>query len=216
ILRDRTGQIVAIGHGDLSAGVHTAKFVQELKDIAPDFNLPASFPTATQYGSLEVASNQPVSVLALRLTANQRGDVLLTSTPIADLSQAAGSSSAYFPQIADGGGYMTSITLLNTSNAAQAGTISLFDDSGAPLNVRSVGGATGTTFPYSIPVAGTFVFQTDGSPSSARVGWASVTPSSANTTPVGAGIFSFSPQGILITESGVPSAAPTTRAPLYA
>ena len=215
MLRDRSGQTVALGHGDLAAGAHVAKFIQELKDIAPDFSLPANFPTATQYGSLEITSSQPVSVLALRLTPNQRGDVLLTSTPIADLTQPVNSSTLYFPQLVDGGGYTTSVTLLNTSGAAESGTLSIFDDTGAALSVRSKDGVTGSSFTYSISAGGAFVFQTDGSPSSARVGWVRVTPNAGNTSPSGAGIFSYSSGGILITESGVPAAVPTTRARVY-
>src|SRR6185369_5666910 len=143
VLRDRSGQTVTTGHGVVAAGAHVAKFIQELKDIAPDFDLPASFPTETQYGSLEITSSQPVSVLALRLTPNQRGDVLLTSTPVADTTQPTNTSTLYFPQLVDGGGYTTSVTLLNTAaNTAEGGTIAIFDDSGSALSVRSKDGVT--------------------------------------------------------------------------
>jgi hypothetical protein len=57
--------------GALAAGAHVAKFIHELADIAPGFMLPASFPTAIRYGSLEITSSQLVSILALRLTGNQ-------------------------------------------------------------------------------------------------------------------------------------------------
>src|SRR5262249_30499074 len=40
-LRDGDGQIIATGHGSLPPDAHRAKFVHELQDIAPDFNLPA-------------------------------------------------------------------------------------------------------------------------------------------------------------------------------
>jgi len=215
MLRDRSGQIVTTGRGTLAAGAHQAKLLQELKDIAPDFNLPANFPTTTLFGSLEIASTQPVSLMALRLTPNQRGDVLLTSTPIADMSRPLISSTLYFPQLVDGGGYTTSVILLNTSGAAQTGTLSVFDDSGVPLSVRPGSGTVASTFSYSIPSAGSFVFQTDGSPSVARAGWVKLTPDSGSTSPVGSGIFSYSAGGILVTESGVPAAVPTTRARVF-
>jgi len=214
-LRDRNGQVLAIGHGTLSPNAHRARFVHQLQDIAPDFNLPANFPTAIQYGSLEITSDQLVSVLGLRLTTNQRGETLLTSTSVADLSQPLTSSTLYFPQLADGGGYTTTVILSNTSAAMETGTISIFDDTGAALNARPVGGAVGSSFSYSIPAAGTLVFQTDGSPSSLRVGWVQVTPSGGSNAPVGAGVFSYSPAGILVTESGIPSSVATVRARLY-
>src|SRR5262249_13016886 len=137
------------------------------------------------------------------------------STPIADLSQPASTSTLYFPELVDGGGATTSVTLLNTSTTTLTGTIATFDDNGAALSVRSTGGTTGSSFPYSIPSGGAFVFKTDGSPSATRPGWVKVTPTSGQSAPVGAVIFSISAGGILVTESGVPSATPTTRARLY-
>jgi len=129
-----------------------------------------SFPAATRFGSLEISSSQPVSVVALRLTINQRGETLLTSTPIADLSASLTSSPVYFPQLTDGGGAATTLILLNTSNGTEAGTLAIFDDSGAPLTLRDSGGASGSAFPYSVPAGGAFVFQTDGSPAALRAG----------------------------------------------
>jgi hypothetical protein len=186
-----------------------------LNTIAPDFNLPASFPTSMLYGSLEVRSTVPVSVLALRLTTNQRGDTLLTSTPVANLSNALTTSPVYFPQLANGGGFTTSLVLLNTSAATESGTIAVSADDGTALTVQPVGGQAGSSFSYSIPASGLFVFQTDGTPSSTHAGSVRVTPSAGSNAPVGAGIFSYSPGGILVTESGIPSAQPTTKARLY-
>src|SRR5437867_9736030 len=213
-LRDRDAQIVATGHGSLGVGAHFAKFIHELRDVAPDFNLPASFPAATRFGSLEITSSQPVSVVALRLTTNQRGETLLTSTPIADLSASLTSSPVYFPQLADGGGYATTLILLNTSNGTEAGTLAIFDDNGAPLTLRDTSGTSGSAFPYSIPAGGAFVFQTGGQ-AALRVGWVKLTPNPGSPAPVGAGVFSYSPAGILVTESGIPSAIPTTNARIY-
>jgi hypothetical protein len=214
-LRDRNGQVVAIGQGGLPANAHRARFVHQLQDLAPNFNVPANFPTAIQFGSLEITSSQPVSVLGLRLTTNQRGETLLTSTAVADLSRAPASSPVYFPQLADGGGYTTSIVLSNTSSTTEAGTAAILDDDGNPLSVRVAGGATGSSFNYSIPAGGVFVLQTDGSPDSPRTGWVKITPDSGNTAPVGAGVFSYSPGGILVTESGIPSSPAATRARVY-
>jgi hypothetical protein len=213
-LRNQNAQTLAIGHGSLAAGAHFAKFIHQLRDVAPDFDLPLNFSTATLFGSLEITSTQPVSIVALRLTTNQRGETLLTSTPIADLSVPPTNSPAYFPHLADGGGYRTGLILLNTSTDLEAGTVEIFDDTGAPLPLREAGGSTASSFPYSIPAGGTFVFQSDGSSIEPRVGWVRLT-AHVGRTPVGAGIFSYSPAGILVTESGIPSAAPTTLARIY-
>jgi hypothetical protein len=156
-----------------------------------------------------------VSVLGLRLTNNQRGDTLLTSTSVADLSKPQNNSIFYFPQLADGGGYTTSVILSNTSGANESGTISFADDTGTPLSVRPIGGTAGPGFSYNIPAAGVFVMQTDGSPPDVRIGSIKVTPDSGTNAPVGIGVFSYTPAGILVTETGIPSAVPTTHARLY-
>jgi hypothetical protein len=214
-LRDRSGQTLATGHGTLPQGAHRARFIQQLIDIAPDFIIPPNFSTSILYGSLEIGSSQPVSVLGLRLTNNQRGETLLTSTVVADLSRPASTSPVYFPQLADGEGYTTTVILSNTSGSAESGTISVMDDNGAALSIGQTGGTSASSFNYSIPPAGTFVFQTDGSPAATRIGWIKVTPSSGNNAPAGAGVFSYSPAGILVTESGIPSSVPVTRARLF-
>ena len=214
-LRNVKGTRIAGGRETLAAGAHFAKFIDQLKDVASGFNLPSDFPTGTGFGSLEILSDQPLSVVALRETINQRHDPLVTTTPIADLTQPPATDPIYFPQFVDGGGYTTTLVLLNTSGNAETGTLQIFDDSGAPLAVNQVGGTTDSSFKYSIPVGGVFRFQTDGFPASARAGWVLLTPDAPTSTPVGAGVFSYSSGGVLVSESGIPAAASTMHARVY-
>lgn len=206
------GTILATGSGMLDRRAHLARFVNELQSIAPDFVVPASFPTDIGFASLEIASDQPLSVVALRLSINQRGETLLTTTPAADMTRPSTPDPLYFPQVADGGGYITSVVLLNTTSTTQNGTIDLFQPDGAPLAVTPVGGQTGSSFPYSITPEGTFVLETDGSGGTVRSGWARVAPTGNSTSPVGAGLYQLSQNGVVVTESGIPSARPTERA----
>jgi pseudomonalisin len=210
--------VLATGHTTLSKNAHVALFVDQLNSLAPDFNVPASFPTQTGFGTLDILSDQAVSILALRLTANQRGDPLLTSTPVADMTQSLSSSVLYFPQLADGGGYTTMMVLMNTNpspTGIETGRLSFFQDDGTPQVLRQASGASRSTFSYSIPVGGVFIFQSDGSPSTAHTGSVQVVPDVGTMTPVGAGIFGFTPGAILVTQSGTPSATPTTHARIY-
>ena len=214
-LRNVRGTRIASGRGTLAAGAHFAKFIDQLKDVASGFNLPQDFPTGTGFGSLEISSDQPVSVVALRETLNQRHDPLVTTTPIADLTQPLAADPIYFSQFVDGGGYTTALVLLNTSNIVETGTLQILDDNGAPLAVNQVGGTTDSSFRYSIPVGGVFRFQTDGFAASARAGWVLLTPDAPTSTPVGAGVFSYSSGRILVSESGIPAAVSTTHARVY-
>jgi sugar lactone lactonase YvrE len=214
-LRDIAGTTLSIGHGTLPGGEHFAKFIDQFGDVAPDFVLPENFQTATQFASLEISSDQPVSILALSMSINQRNESLYTTTPIADLTQPLTSDTIYFPQLADGGGDTTSIVLLNTSNGIETGTLQIFDDNGNPLVVNQVGGTSGSTFRYSISNGGAVRFQTDGSPTTTNVGWVQLIPDTGTSTPVGAGVFSYNPGNFLVTESGVPAAVSTTHARIY-
>lgn len=214
-LRNFQGNILTTGHATLPAGAHRAKFIHELKDIALDFSLPADFSTATQFGSLEITSDQPISMLALRLTTNQRGETLITSTPMADLTNSSSPSRLYFVQLVDGGGYTTMLILLNTSGNSETGTLNLFSDIGTPLFVRQLNGRLDDSFAYSIPPGGVYVFQTGGTPGVVKAGSAQLIPDPSTSTPVGAGVFSYTRGGILVTESGIPTATPTTHARIY-
>jgi photosystem II stability/assembly factor-like uncharacterized protein len=216
-LRDISGALITIGHGSIAAGGYFACFIDQLRDRAavPDFGLPADFLTATQFGSLEIASSQPLSVLGLRGTINQSNEFLMTSTPVADLTKAIGTGPIYFPQFVDGGGYTTSVILLNTSSVPETGTLEIIDANGAPLTVTQVGGPADSSFRYSIQPDGVFRFQTDGFPAEVKSGWLRLMPDSGTLTPIGSGVFSYNPETTLVSESGIASAAATTHARVY-
>ncbi len=214
-LRDLNGGVLSAGHGTIGGGQHFARFINQLKEIAPDFDLPLSFQSTIQFASLEIVSDQPVCVLALRATVNQRGEFLLTTLPTADLSQGINYDPAYFAQLADGGGYTTSLLLLNASTLTENGTLQILDNNGAPLTVIPVGGKADSSFRYSIPPGGALRLQTDGSPAGTRAGWARLVPDAFSPTPVASGIFSFNPGSILLSESGIPAVSFTTHARVY-
>lgn len=215
-LRNASGAPLTTGHGTLTAGKHIACFIDQLNENGvPDFNLPPDFQTAIQFGSLEIASTQPLSVLALRGTTNQRNEFLLTTTPIADLTQTLGNDFISFPQFVDGGGYTTSLILLNTSDVSETGKLEILDKNGNPLTVNQVGNTRDSSFNYSIEPGGLFRFQTDGSASGINTGWVRLTPDAGNPTPVGSEIFGYNPNDALVSESGIPAASATTHARVY-
>jgi hypothetical protein len=72
-----------------------------------------------------------------------------------------------------------------------------------------------STFTYSIPPDGVYILTTDGSQGDVRSGAIQVIPDTGTATPAGEGLFSYAPHGTLVTESGVPSATPTTHAQIY-
>jgi len=214
-LRDRLGQILAIGHGKHDPGSQCALFIDQMQQVAPDLILPAAMFQNLRFGSLQMDSDQALSITALRMTTNQRGDILYTSLPIADLMQSASAAHLYFPQIADGGGYTTSIILLNTSERTQSGTINFYADNGSAISMGILDGISGSALPYSIAPGGTSLFQTDSQPSTVQAGSARLTPDFGSTLPVAAGVFNYTENGVLVSETGIASATPTTHARIF-
>ncbi len=215
-LRNAAGSVLAVGHGTVDAGRHFACFIDQLKGMAaPDFNLPSNFQNAVQFGTLSLTSDQPLSVLALRGITNQRNDFLITSTPIADLTRPLAGSPVYFPQFVDGGGYTTSLILTNTSGETETGVFQIMDNDGTPFVVRQAGITADSSFRYSIPPNGVFRFQTDGSPAGVKAGWLRLIADAGTSAPVGSAVFGYNPSNILVSESGIPSAAGTTHARVF-
>jgi hypothetical protein len=216
-LRDYLGNLLTTGHGTIALNNHVALFINQLNQIAPDFLLPSNFSTSTGFATLEIASDQPLSIVALRLTTNQRGETLLTSTPLADLTKPLLSAQTFLAQLVDGGGYKTVCFLLNTSSVVETGTLRIYDDYGSPLAVHQVGDPNGASsaFTYTIQPGGFNTLFTDGAPATVHAGSVQLTPDAGKYTPVGAGVFSLTQGGVLVTESGVPTASPTTHARIY-
>jgi spore coat protein CotH len=214
-LRGLNGEPLATGHGTLAAGAHVAKFIHQFSELAGDFSLPENFAATTQFGVLEIAGDRAISILAMRMSVNQRSEILFTSTPIADLTAPSSTSPLYFPHMANGGGYITTVVLLNTSDEPEGGALKLLNDSGAALTVTNSNGLTGSSFDYYILPKGAWVFETNGSPATADIGSVQIVPASGTPTPAGAGVFRYTSGGITVTETGIPSAIATTHARVY-
>ncbi|MBZ5499698.1 MAG: hypothetical protein LAP85_25135 [Acidobacteriia bacterium] len=214
-LRDSAGNVLAMGHGKTAGKAHFALFIDQIHDLAPDFNLPSDFATTTQFATLEISSDQPLSILALRQTINQRGDILYTTTPIADRTLAPESVPIYFPQFVDGGGYTSTIMLFSTSNETQHGTIEILDDNGLPLPTKEAGGENQASLRYELSPYGLLRYQTDGSAATVKSGWVKLVPDAGTTAPVGIGVFGYNPAGVLVTESGVPASGAVTHARIH-
>ena len=214
-LRDINGSQITSGSEILAAGNHFARFIDQFNGIAAGFDLPADFPSAIQFASLEISSDQLLSIVALRMTTNQRNEILFTTTPVADLTQPLITDPVYFAQFADGGGYTSSIVLLNTSGNTETGMLEILDNDGNPLVVNQVGGTADSSFSYSMNPGGAFLLRTDGFPAVANVGWVRLIPDPGTSTPAGSGVFGYNPVDVLVSESGVPAALPTTHARVY-
>jgi regulator of chromosome condensation (RCC1) repeat-containing protein len=82
----------------------------------------------------------------------------------------------FFPQVAVGGGYSTTVALNNTGSSAISGNLILRDQQGNAFTVSSTNSGSGSSFPISIlPGAATFLTLNSLSPNDPpKSGWASV------------------------------------------
>ncbi len=132
------------------------------------------------------------------------------------LQAVPGVSTAVFPQVAIGGGYTTTFTLLNTGPDAVSGILTLAGEDGAPLKAAlsspGLADTAGDSFPISVPAGGTQTITAasvnEGDPTG--VGWARIQSSSSFLG--GVATFQLMREGTLATVVGVLSADKTDRA----
>ena len=143
-LLDRNGLDFAETTRDLPANGHLAIFADELFE-----NLPPGFT-----GVLDIDADEPIVPITLKLTVNERGDFVLTTLPVADLSRPIQTESLVFPQIGFGMGFSTRLILISAEEArASTGLLTLTQSDGSPLNIPLLG-VTASQFNYEVFASG--------------------------------------------------------------
>ena len=143
LLLDRFGNLISSSSRSLPPHGHLAIFAHQLFP-----NLPSTFS-----GLLEFDSPFPVAPITLKLTINSRLDQVLTTLPVADLTNPSSASSIVFPQIASGQGFSTRLILINTNKSSPApGSLSFLLSNGLPMTLP-MAGSSASSFPYFLPPA---------------------------------------------------------------
>ena len=88
----------------------------------------------------------------------------------------------YMAQIADGGGWDTTVTVVNTSNFAEQVTVWFWDDGGNTLTLNVVGLGPTRGVQFNLPAYGLGVFDTSGDSPSTTQGYATVTGRTVSAT----------------------------------
>ena len=111
----------------LPASGQTARFIDE---FFPALTTPFS-------GILRIASPAPdIAVVGLRLTTNDRSDIVVTTTPPANENAAAPASDLFFPHFVDSAGWTTQFILFSgTAGQAASGLIRFTGQNGQPLEL---------------------------------------------------------------------------------
>jgi len=158
-------------------------------------------------GAFTFNSSAPIAVIALRGLTNERGEFLITTLPVADLT-AADLGTLVFPDFADGGGWTTQVVLVNRGDSVLTGTVQFLNPSGAAATV-TVNGQTNSSFPYSIPARSSQKLQTSGAGTAILSGSVRAVPATNTASPTGLAIFSFRNRGITVAEAGVTAVPPS-------
>ena len=194
--RDTAGEVLPSVNRTLSPGGHAAHGMSELFDLT-------SFT-----GSIEVTSTEPIVSLSLNFEA----DPVFSSLPPGELDASAqGSTTYYFPHLAVGASWQTTITYINYSSEEVTCQTDFLSDDGTPLMVSFAGrGAVPSRTDILLP--GGSVHQETNVDLSAPLapGWARATCSG----PVKASLLyrQHSSAGVPTAEAGVNAAAvPATR-----
>jgi hypothetical protein len=177
---DQNGANAGSGSFNIPAKGELAAFLNE-----EPFNLGSSF-----FGTFTFTSTVALAAIALRGFTNERGDFLITTLPVFE-TDAPPPARPTIPQVADGGGWITQIWLTNPTNVAVNGTMQFVNQAGQVID----------SLPYSLAAGG-----------STGVALASRPPPTIQvrsvrfSSPVWAiGIFSFSSNGVTVTQASVPA-----------
>jgi hypothetical protein len=154
------------------------------------------------HGTFTFTSSLPVSVTGVRGFVNKRHEFLMSSLPVAPISNPYAGRLA-IPQFADGGGWQTDVILVNPTDTMIAGDLRSYGPSGDQPLGHILNGIYNDVFSYSIPPRSSTVFQSDGTMPDIQVGSIVVNPDSTSYSPSAFVIFRFSENGITVTETSV-------------
>ena len=119
-------------------------------------------------GTLSIASDVPLAMTALRFTANDREETILTPAPMTRASDSSGRTT--IPYFVSGGGHESEIVLINPTDMMMTGTVTWYDRAGTrtPLGTRS------DVASYSIPPHASRALPSDGAGPLVHEGYAAI------------------------------------------
>jgi len=167
-------------------------------------------------GTFSFTSSAPVGVIAVRGFTNQRGEFLITTLPVTPIGELS-AQTVVLPHFAAGAGWRTEVILSNPLDTPLSGFVE-FWGTGSPTEsavrlTMSLNSTTGSRFPYSIPPRSAVRLVTGSADDIVQTGSVRIIPDSA--APAATAIFSFTNQGITVSEAGVSTQATGTAFRMY-
>ena len=128
-LLDRNGLRISEAVRPISAAGHLAIFADELFP-----GLPEGFS-----GLIEIESDQPIAPITLKLTVNVRGDLILTTLPIADIDQPPSGNRLVLAQVGFGEGFSSRFILIESALSKSSLELRFVQSNGEDLQVPLLG-----------------------------------------------------------------------------
>src|SRR5262249_18821745 len=99
-------------------------------------------------GLVELSSVTAIAPITLKVTSNARGETILTTLPVADLTRIPVVSSVVFPQVALNGGFSTRLIFIQPDRVNSAtGKLQFYQEDGTAMTVP-MGGQQASQFNY--------------------------------------------------------------------
>jgi hypothetical protein len=147
----------------------------------------------TDARTFTMASSLPVAAVALQGFVNERSELLMTTLPVTSLDSSAQSKPSLIPHVAVGGGWSTSILLVNPSDNAIGGTFQFVAPNGHPDAATN----------YRIAPRSSSRLDVPSSSAEIRTGSILVVPDQGQITPIASTVFSFVRDGVTVTQNGL-------------
>jgi hypothetical protein len=158
-----------------------------------------------------LTSSVPIAVAATRSLSNERGDFLISNTPVTDLDLANAADPVTVPHFAAGSGWRSQIVLVNPTDLPISGEIQFFGqgrvETSASLSTVSVDGVLNATFRYGIP-ARSFRLMVMDNTTELQVGSIHINPAGTDLAPSAFATLSYRNSGMTVSEASISSQRP--------
>jgi hypothetical protein len=203
-----TGSDFGAGTLTLDAGTQMAAFFN-----AAPFNISTTF-----RGTFTFSASDGVGAGSIRGYTNERNEFLWSAQTIIPLNQPS-TAPLVMAQFADGGGWKTSVELVNAADQPISGSVRFYSEgsgttAATPLSIVA-NGQTASAFPFSIAPHASANFDTSGLGSTVQVGSVVVTPDVGTKSPAGQVVFALVNNGATVTQAGVAAQPASTAARVY-
>jgi len=194
---DQNGNDLSQGSFTLGPNAQLTRFLSE-----------SPFSISGFVGTLTFSASGPVAAIAVRTLINERSEFLMTTQPVIPLPASLSASPFTMTHFAFGGGWKTSVILVNTTDGTLNGSVQFLSEgtasaAGAPITL-SVNGVVASSFSYTVRRRSSVKLETTVPAAAAlQAGSVLVTPAAGSNAPAAFAVFSQFSNGATVSQATV-------------